>query len=324
VRRLKLLDREEEAALAGQISRRRSAIVRLLREYRPVVERALRGAGKGALDPETAFREREALRILAFARRRGATRDLAERLERELLAYRDLRDRMIAANLRLVTSLARRHRHPTLSELDFIQEGTLGLIRAIERYEPARGIRFSTYAVWWIWQQVARAADNQGALIRTPVHWNQFRRKAARAGRGGWGGLPEEALRQLAEETGVAAEYARAMEQGVRCVSLDASPADDGGPFQTPPPTADPRLDPAVINEERDLGARLATALASLPPREQEVLRLRFGLAQPPLTLQEIGARYGVSRERIRQIETRAMAHLRDVCLDRGLQEYLQ
>ncbi len=325
----KTLSREDEEALATRVAQSRNAILELLRQHPDLVRAALGGGGKGVVDPAVGFREREAVRILAHierqaaAGRRAAMRRLAAQLARQLEEYRRLRDAMIAANLRLVVSLARRYRHPSLSQLDLIQEGTLGLIRAVERYEPQRGIKFSTYAVWWIWQQLARAADNLGNVIRTPVHWNQFRRKTKRSLSGDI--RPNDSdLQRLAAECGVPAEYARAMEQGVPCVPLEGPIGPDGeGPLASRIP-GDPAADPAVISESRDLGVRVDAALAALPPRESEILRLRFGLvSNRSLTLEEIGQRYGVSRERIRQLEARAMQQMREICSQSGLQEYL-
>ena len=119
-----------------------------------MVRRALQPLGKGAIDPTEGFREQEAVCILEAARAESrrplkgrSLRGFISRFEKELPAYRGLRDRMLGSNLRLVISLARRYNHPTLSQLDLIQEGTLGLLRAIERFEPQRGIRFGTYAL---------------------------------------------------------------------------------------------------------------------------------------------------------------------------------
>ncbi len=324
------LSRADEDALARQLVRRRRAICRLLRGEHALVRRALAGAGKSAVDPAKEFREREAIRVLARARQEAqaatageSAKAFADRLHSELQEYRRLRDRMVRGNLRLVIALARRYRHPTLSELDLVQEGVLGLIRAVERYDPNRGTRFSTYAVWWIWQQLARAADNLGATIRVPVHWSQFRRKLRRKIRG-LGAASEAEILALAEEHGIPTAYARRMERGVLCISLDTPPADDEGFPLLSRAAASSSTDPACASESRDLRERLVAALNSLPPRDGEILRLRYGFAPGgPFTLEEIGRRYGVSRERIRQLEARAIAHMRRICRDNGLADYV-
>ena len=324
--RVRMLEREEEEELASGIAQRRMAIRRLLRRHPALVNHALAGNRKGTVHPAHSFREREILRILAYARRQpqvNGNRVLVQQLEHELDEYRGLRDQMLAANLRLVINLARRYRHPSLSQLDLIQEGTLGLIRAIERYEPQRGLKFSTYAVWWIWQQLARAADNVGATIRTPVHWNQFRRRLKRELSAEH--LTEGDMCQIALDAGVPLDYARAMEQGVSCISLEAPVGDDDSFTLASIAAVDTSTDPAVVNESRDLGNRLRAALAALPKRDSDILCLRFGLTNNrSLTLEEIGQRYGVSRERVRQIEARAIQQMRKICDRSGLDDFLR
>jgi RNA polymerase primary sigma factor len=330
VRGVSLLSREEEESLTLQISRHRSRLCALLRRHPRLVRRALATLGKGTIDPSRGFREQEAVHILEAARGEAkhpikgrSLRAFIARFEKELAAYRSLRDRMLASNLRLVISLARRYNHPTLSQLDLIQEGTLGLLRAIERFEPQRGIRFGTYALWWIWHHLARAADNLGPMIRTPVHWNQFRRKLRRDARTADGWPTDNELQQFAAENGVPPEYARAMEQGVPCTSLDA-PIDDDDTALAHVAAIDTDSDPAQLTETRDISAQMQAALADLPPRECEILRLRFGMSDDnSLTLEEIGRLYGVSRERIRQIEARAIDRMRAICRTRGLQMLL-
>ena len=330
VRGIPLLSRDEEEDLTAIITRHRTRLCNLLRRHPRLVRRALDPLGKGAIDPAQGFREQEAVRILEAARAESrnplkgrSLRAFITRFERELSAYRLQRDRMLASNLRLVISLARRYNHPTLSQLDLIQEGTLGLLRAIERFEPQRGIRFGTYALWWIWHHLARAADNLGPMIRTPVHWNQFRRKVRRQAstRDSW--PSEDELQRFAAENGVPAEYARAMEQGVPCTSLDA-PIDDDDTALAQIAAVDSSSDPASLSEARDISQHMRAALSDLPPRECEILSLRFGMSDDhSLTLEEIGQRYGVSRERIRQIEARAIDRMRVICRTRGLETLL-
>jgi RNA polymerase primary sigma factor len=231
---------------------------------------------------------------------------------------------MIEANLRLVISFAKRYRRTGVSFLDMVQEGTLGLIRAVEKYDPVKEVKFGTYAVWWIWQQIGRAGDIHGGLIRTPVHWNQLRRKVGRETQrlqtANDGAVDRDAL---AEASGVDPDRLETMTQSFQCVSLDAPlGADDDRTLEEllASDAADPEREAAAV----DLGERLEAALAQLPPREADIIRLRFGTAESQsLTLEEVGRRYGVSRERIRQLEARALKQLLPICEGQGLRAYV-
>jgi len=226
---------------------------------------------------------------------------------------------MMTANVRLVMTLARRYHHPTLSYLDLVQEGVLGLMRAVEKYEPCRGIKFGTYAVWWIWQQISRAADCQGSMIRTPVHWNQFRRKLGRAP-----GPAERDTDVLAEKHGVSPDRLILMSKQFQCLSLAAPVGDDDDRTLGDLLATDGSDDPEDAMLEADLEARLVRAVAELPDREAQIIRLRFGLSGNRVyTLEEIGRRFGVSRERIRQLEARALKRMRAICDEHGLTELL-
>lgn len=336
IRRTRVLTREAEVELAREIVRARNRVRRVIRQARRITRRALSDAGRGVILPESDFREREALRVLDFAqaklraaaplRGEGFTRRelrvFIAALTTALAEYRAVRDQMIEANVRLVSLLARQYRHPTLSYLDMVQEGTIGLIRAIEKFEPDRGVKFSTYAVWWIWQQITRSVDNQGALIRTPVHWSQFRRRMDRQTQRS---APENAplVDDMAMEQGVAPDRAAMMTQTFRFVSTDApSSDDDERPLETVVDEAEKEPESQVLQD--DLRAQLDQAITHLPAREAYILRERFGLRDDESqTLEELGTHFGVSRERIRQLESRALRQLRDVCTAQGLQDYL-
>lgn len=336
IRKTRVLTREAETELAREIVRARNRVRRVIRQARRITRRALSDAGRGVILPESDFREREALRVLDFAqaklrvaaplRGEGFTRrDLRvfiAALTTALADYRSVRDQMIEANVRLVSLLARQYRHPTLTYLDMVQEGTIGLIRAIEKFEPDRGVKFSTYAVWWIWQQITRSVDNQGALIRTPVHWSQFRRRMDRQTQRS---APEDAplVDDVAMEQGVAPERAAMMTQTFRFVSTDTPASDDDDrPLETVVGEAEKEPESQVLQD--DLRAQLDQAITHLPAREAYILRERFGLRDDESqTLEELGTHFGVSRERIRQLESRALRQLRDVCAAQGLQDYL-
>lgn len=330
-----LLTRADEEALAKRIVHARKRVRAVLRRTRRLVSVALADAGRGVVSPERDFREREAIAILQFAEEalrtpvgvratgmdRRALKGFINELHAALDEYRVVRDQMVRANVRLVAMLARRYRHPTLTFLDLFQEGTLGLLRAVEKYEPERQVKFSTYASWWIWQQLGRTADTQGALIRTPVHWNQLRRRIGRSQDGF-----EAAGALVRGERGAAGgtDPARleAMTQGFRFVSTDTASDEDERPLEAV--LADPDANPEMRVLQISLGEHLESALEQLPRREGFIVRQRFGLgAKGAQTLEEISIQLGVSRERVRQLENRALAKLREVCDAWGLREYL-
>ncbi len=333
-----MLSPEEEQLIARNIVRSRNRIRRLLRRFPRITTAALPKHGRSVIRPTDDFRERETVMILEFAQRmlrsrrrsdlqiasRLRLREFVRTLEAELKEYRKLRDRMIEANLRLVISFAKRYRRTGVSFLDMVQEGTLGLIRAVEKYDPVKEVKFGTYAVWWIWQQIGRAGDMHGGLIRTPVHWNQLRRKVGRETQRLQTKHDGEVTREaLAEASGVDADRLETMTQSFQCLSLE-SPlgADDDRTLEEllASDSDDPERGAAAV----DLSEQLEVALSRLPQREADILRLRFGTADSQsLTLEEVGRRYGVSRERIRQLEARALRQLLPICESQGLRAYV-
>jgi len=330
-----LLTSVEEEALTRQIVRARKLVLAILRGARRLSRAALARRGRGVVSPDLDFREREAVAILRYARSasrrpselresgmdRRRLRTFIGELSQALHDYRDLRDQMVRANVRLVNVLARRYRHPTLSFLDLFQEGTMGLFRAVEKYDPARNIKFSTYATWWIWQQLGRAGDTQGALIRTPVHWNQLRRRLSRDAME-TGGQSAESRAAVAQDEGIDLERLETMGQTFRYVSTDTPIGDDDDRLLDLPGDADD--EPEERTMQRSLRTHLERALEKIPERERIILRQRFGFEDDDSqTLDEIGTRMGVSRERIRQLENRALKQLRAVCAEEGLQDYL-
>jgi RNA polymerase primary sigma factor len=226
------------------------------------------------------------------------------------------REQMVKAHLRLVVSIARKyHRKSSLDLLDLIQEGNMGLMHAIEKYDYRRGVKISTYAVWWIRQSIARAIADQARTIRIPVHMTEHAVKVLRERRRLYqkeGRDPKPA--DIAARMGIPlARVEQVLSMVQEPTSLDAPVGEDGDATLGDLIKAPNAIDPQEVAEASALQKFVAEALDGLTPREQRILRMRFGIGgTADHTLEEIGKEFGVTRERIRQIEAKALEKLRD------------
>jgi RNA polymerase primary sigma factor len=272
----------------------------------------------------SAARELRALEREAGLPRRQLQALLAE-IEVSDREVRRAKKELMEANLRLVVSVAKRYLGSDLSLLDLIQEGNIGLMKAVDRFQYRRGFKFSTYATWWIRQAITRAIADHSRTIRIPVHMVETLNRISRVNRAVVNELGREPTpEELAQRTGVPAKKVRLiLESSRKPLSLETPIGEDSelGDFLEDKSAGSPN--DTLLTQ--DLTTQVERALAMLSPKEKEILRLRFGIGEEgEHTLEEVGRRFAVTRERIRQIEAKALRKLRHPLRGRNLRAFVE
>lgn len=267
---------------------------------------------------------RAAVRELTRSNTRSAPR--TAKLQAQVAEGQQAREHLIKANTRLVVSIAKRYMGQGVPFLDLIQEGNLGLMKAVEKYDYKRGFRFSTYATWWIRQTITRAIADQARTIRLPVYMSDRLRRLYQVARqieqtNGRQATAEE----IAEELGVEARKVQWMlKASWQPLSLEQPVGEEEDNELAAFIEDDATPSPAQAAFQNMLRDKVEEVLSTLSPREANILRLRFGLVNGrAYTLKEVGQKFGLTRERIRQIESLALRRLRHPCRSRQLRDYL-
>jgi RNA polymerase primary sigma factor len=327
-----LIDENKEVELARELQESREGLAKLalrvpmyVKEY--VLEGDFEGPKRGRewpLDDVLTFYSK----LARYAREHhDAKAQAAFKTAREHKRHVDhARDALILANLRLVVHIAKKYLNHGISFMDLIQEGNIGLMKAVEKFEYERGNKFSTYAYWWIKQAIERAIADKARIIRIPVHVNEKIKKIARVSRElgetlGRKPTPQEIAKKLRMPVVKVEEILGVVQEPQ---ALEDLSADDDAPgllrF-----VADPNaISPLERTVDRELREKIESTLRVLNPREEEIIRLRFGIGRDmPYTLEEIGRVMGLSRERVRQIEATALKKIQSAQECRDLREFL-
>jgi RNA polymerase primary sigma factor len=275
--------------------------------------------------------------VADYLRQIGRTKLLTQEEEKRLAQLKDEGDedskqKLIEANLRLVVSVARRYSQSSggITLLDLIQEGNLGLIRAVDKYNHNTGFKLSTYATWWIRQAISRAIADKSRLIRLPVHINETLGRVRRASRDLASQFGREpTMQELADHLNMPLDkVTQLMTMGNAPVSLDQPMGEEGDSSLGDLVEDVQGVDPDQQAAEISMRAAVQKALTQLPERERKIIELRFGLDEggggQPRTLEEVGQQLGVTRERIRQIEAKVLRKLRHPRVGKQLRDFLQ
>ncbi len=246
----------------------------------------------------------------------------------ELAAMGDpiAKNKLVESNLRLVVSVAKHYIGCGVSFQDLIQEGNIGLIKAVDKYDLDRGFRFSTYATWWIKQTISRAITDQSRTIRIPGHMTELINKIKKSSRQLTVALQREpSYAEIAKDLKIKEEEVAEAYQYITSIASLDDPIDDGEETTIGSLIADNQVvDPVENCEHNDMVAAIEKVLSTLSEREADILRLRFGLqGHDPLTLEEVGKKHDLTKERIRQIEIKALQKLRNPSRSRILKDYL-
>ena len=343
--RVRRLEREIERLQTALVDKRRSKTTRAnynkwIAQNRASIQSVLENLPlKPALADQLVGDIRQLVKSMGAAKTRSELRQLEQRagLSRKALlaslseieehdrVVRQAKKELMEANLRLVVSVAKRYLGSELSLLDLVQEGNIGLMKAVDRFQYRRGFKFSTYATWWIRQAITRAIADHSRTIRIPVHMVETLNRISRVNRSlvnemGREPTPEE----LAQHTGVPARKVRLiLESSRKPLSLETPIGDDSelGDFLEDKAAESPNDN--LITQ--DLTTQVERALSTLSAKEKEILRLRFGIGEAgEHTLEEVGRRFSVTRERIRQIETKALRKLRHPLRGRALRAFVE
>jgi RNA polymerase sigma factor (sigma-70 family) len=327
-----LIDETQEVALAKELQDARAGMAKMaVKLPASVRDQVLGGDTEGPkrgrewpLDDSEAFYAR----LLLYARECDDAKTKA--VVKEARGFKrhvdHARDALILANLRLVVHIAKKYLNHGISFMDLIQEGNIGLMKAVEKFEYERGNKFSTYAYWWIKQAIERAIADKARVIRIPVHVNEKIKKISRVGRElserlGRKATPQEIAKKLRMPVAKVEEILGVVQDPQ---ALDDMSSDDDSPglmrF-----VADPNAPcPLERTVDRELREKIEQTLKVLNPREEEIIRLRFGIGREmPYTLEEIGRVMGLSRERVRQIEATALKKIQTAQESRHLREFL-
>ncbi|MDH3686481.1 MAG: sigma-70 family RNA polymerase sigma factor [Myxococcales bacterium] len=319
IRELPTLDREAERTLARQLRAAREALARRLRRWPGLASRVDELEAHDF--PGAELRQVLAETQVARPKRSARARADSKRIMRAWQDYCELKSEFVTVNLKLVVHLARRFTNMGLPLLDLVEEGNLGLIRAVEKFDAERGFKFSSYAAWWIEQAFVRAIQRQSRTIRLPAHiWGQLqkRRRAVADLESRLGRAPT--AREVGKAIGADLESAEALSTFEEDpMSLQAKLRATETELQDS--IAAPEHDHAAEMDRDDGRAAVRDLLGLLDPRELTVLTRRFGLDQDDTaTLQQVGDDLGISRERVRQIELGALDRLRASAVQRGLE----